>query len=105
MSFKKYLEWLEFHRSALAFNSKSDESVPHPGGILNDDFLKKNKITQTELSKMIGCTHAKVNEVINGKRGITPEFALDLEGVTEIKAETWMRMQVYFDLNQLRLKQ
>jgi plasmid maintenance system antidote protein VapI len=42
----------------------------HPGKVLAEIYLKEMALTQTELSKKIGCSHAKVNEIINGKRGV-----------------------------------
>lgn len=103
MDFLEYLNWLDAHRSTFA-SPPNEELPPHPGKILEEDYLKKHGFTQTELSRRLGCTHAKVNEVIRGKRGVTPEFALDLEQVTQIKAETWMRIQLYHDLYLARAK-
>ena len=73
----------------------------HPGEVLKQELAEK-KISQTKLAQMLGCTHAKVNEVIRGKRGVTARFACELEKVTSIKAEAWMRMQVYYDIALLR---
>lgn len=105
MSFKKYLEWLDFHRSMLEPKVNQIIAPPHPGAVLNQEYLMKFGISQTEFAKKIGCTHAKINEVIHKKRGVTPMFALDLEAVTSIKAETWMRLQAYYDLYRLRERQ
>ena len=47
------------------------------------------------IAKMLGCTHAKVNQIINGKRGITPEFAIQLEHVLGTSAEIWVNLKAH----------
>ena len=76
----------------------------HPGKILAGLHLEDLGWSQTRLAQEIGCSHAKVNEVINGRRGISPEFALDLERVLGISAETWLRLQADYDLHVARKK-
>ena len=56
------------------------------------------------MAQEIGCQPRKVNEIINGKRGITPDFALDLERVLGTTAEMWVRLQAEFDLAAVRKK-
>ena len=74
----------------------------HPGELLQRLYLDEMKMTQTELAEKIGCRHAQVNLVINGKRGITPEFALELERVLKVDAETWLNLQLKHDLWEAR---
>ncbi len=50
----------------------------HPGEILAEEFLNPAGITQTAFAEKIGWTRARLNELINGKRGITADAALDL---------------------------
>jgi addiction module HigA family antidote len=76
----------------------------HPGEILIEVYLAQLKWSQKKLAEEIGCTHRKVNEIINGKRSISPEFALDLESVLGTEAEMWVRLQAEFDLYQARKK-
>ncbi len=61
-------------------------------------------LSQSELARQLGCAHRKVNEIINGKRGITPDCALDLERVLGTTAEMWVNLQAAFDLAQARRK-
>lgn len=70
----------------------------HPGEMLLEEFLKPMNITQTALAEGIGVTFARVNELINGKRGITPETALRLEAFLGVEAQFWMNMQQTWDL-------
>lgn len=76
----------------------------HPGEILSEIYLSQLGWTQTKLAEEIGCAHRKVNEIINGKRSITPDFALDLESVLDTEAEMWVRLQSEFDLHRARKK-
>ncbi len=48
----------------------------HPGEILLEEFLNPTGITQTAFAEKIGWTRARLNELINGKRGITADAAL-----------------------------
>jgi addiction module HigA family antidote len=75
-----------------------NRSPSHPGEILRDVYLADMGMTQTELSKKIGCSTAKISEIINGKRGITPEFAVDLGEALGTGPEIWANMQCQFDL-------
>ena len=76
----------------------------HPGEILNEIYLNQLGWSQTKLAKELGCAHRKVNEIVNGKRSISPDFALDLEAVLGTEPEMWVRIQAEYDLNQARKK-
>ncbi len=78
---------------------KPNQNPSHPGEILGGIYLADRGINQSELAKMLGCTHAKVNQIINGKRGITPEFAIQLERVLGTSAEMWVNLQATWDLH------
>lgn len=70
----------------------------HPGTVLNEVYMKEMHLNQTQLSEKCGCSPRKINEIINGKRGVSPEFALVLEKVLGTTAEMWVRMQAEHDL-------
>ena len=70
----------------------------HPGVVLNKIYMTEMTLSQTDLAKKCQCSHRKINEIINGKRGISPEFALVLERVLGTTAEMWVRMQADYDL-------
>lgn len=76
----------------------------HPGEILDEIYLSQMGWTQTRLAEEVGCAHRKVNEIVNGKRAISPDFAIDLEQVLGTEAEMWVRLQAEFDLDQARKK-
>jgi len=104
LSFEEYLDWLVANQEFFQNQNKKVLPKPplSPGQYLKQHYLVPNKITQTKLAKMLGCTHAKVNEVIHGKRTITPQFALDLERVLGDPAEHWLSLQANYLLWQAR---
>jgi antitoxin HigA-1 len=70
----------------------------HPGVVLAEIYMKEMGLNQTTLSEKCDCSHRKINEIVNGKRSISPEFALVLEKVLGTTAEMWVRMQAEYDL-------
>ena len=70
----------------------------HPGEMLLKEFLEPMDITQSALAQGIGVTFARINELINGKRGITPDTALRLERFLGVEAQFWMNLQQAWDL-------
>ena len=70
----------------------------HPGEILQEEFLDPLGITQTAISKHLGWSHAKVNEIVSGKRGITPEAALSIADALGTSPELWLNLQKNYDL-------
>jgi antitoxin HigA-1 len=76
----------------------------HPGTILKEMYLDEMELSQADLAERIGCKYAKVNEIVNGKRGITPEFAIDLEKALKIEADMWVSLQGKYDLWKARQK-
>ena len=74
----------------------------HPGEILAEEFLNPAGITQTAFAEKIGWTRARLNELINGKRGITADEALDLAEALGTTAKLWMNLQATCDLNRAK---
>ena len=80
-----------------------DNPLPlHPGRVLAEIYMKEMELNQTHLAKRCGCAPRKINEIVNGKRGISPSFAITLESVLGTSAEMWVRMQAEYDLWQAR---
>ena len=76
----------------------------HPGTVLSEIYMKEMSLNQTTLAKLCQCSPRKINEIVNGKRGISPSFAIVLESTMGTTAEMWVRMQAEYDLWQARLK-
>lgn len=70
----------------------------HPGEMLLEEFLKPLKMTQSELAEKLGVSYPRVNELIHGKRGITPDTALRLERLFGMDAQFWLNLQLAWDL-------
>ena len=70
----------------------------HPGEMLLEEFLKPLGMTQTELADLIQVSYPRVNELINGKRGVTPDTALRLGRLLGTTAEFWLNGQRNWDL-------
>ena len=71
---------------------------PHPGQFLDSRFLKPLSISQTELAAALGVSRRRVNELINGRRGITPDTAVRLAMYFRNDAAFWMHLQVAWDM-------
>ena len=70
----------------------------HPGEMLLEEFLKPMGVTQRDLANAINVPYQRVNEIINGRRGITPSTALRLARVFRVSADFWMNIQLRWDL-------
>lgn len=74
----------------------------HPGEILRHEFLEPLGLTQTELAERIHVPFQRVNELVNGKRGVTPDTAMRLARVFGTTPELWMNLQTNRDLWEAR---
>ena len=70
----------------------------HPGEMLLKEFLEPLGITQTELARHLGWPYARLNEIINGRRGITAASALAVGEALETGPEFWLNLQRDWDL-------
>ena len=70
----------------------------HPGEMLLEEFLRPIGLTQPDLAKAIHVPYQRVNELINGKRGITPSTALRLAKYFGMTVDFWMNLQLRWDL-------
>jgi antitoxin HigA-1 len=74
----------------------------HPGKILSDEYLAPLGITQVALAAHIGVPVQRVNELVRGKRGVTPETAWLLAQAFETTPDFWMNLQAAYDLARTR---
>ena len=70
----------------------------HPGEILLHDFLEPMKRTQQDFAKHLDWTYAKVNEIVNGKRGVSEEAALCFSDALGTSPQFWLNLQANYDL-------
>jgi len=78
--------------------------VEHPGIILREEYLEPLGITQTRLARDTGVSYLRVNELVNGKRSITPDTAMRLSRYFGTTAEYWMNWQSAYDLQKVEQK-
>ena len=76
----------------------------HPGEVLAEDFLKPLSLTQTRLAEHIGVTVQRVNEIVNGRRGISAETAWLLAQAFGTSPRFWLNIQSQYDLATRRPK-
>ena len=76
----------------------------HPGEILLEDFLKPLGITQVALAEHLDIPVQRINELVRGKRGVTPETAWLLASALGTTPELWLNLQTSHDLVRARPK-
>jgi antitoxin HigA-1 len=70
----------------------------HPGEMLLEEFLNPMGISQKDLADNIQVPYQRINEIVNGRRGITPSTALRLAKFFDMSADFWMNLQLRWDL-------
>ena len=70
----------------------------HPGEMLFEEFVKPLGITQSALARRLGISFPRLNEVVHGKRGVTPDTALRLSRVVGMSPDFWLGLQQDWDL-------
>ena len=70
----------------------------HPGEILMEEFLKPMEISQYRLAKDINVPARRINEIVHGKRSITPDTALRLSKYFGLSERFWVNLQARYDL-------
>lgn len=78
-----------------------DELLPsepiHPGEMLKEE-LQARGISQRKFAALIGVSYSVLNEILNGKRPLTTEYALRIEAATGTKAYMWVNMQTAYNM-------
>ena len=74
----------------------------HPGEMLLEEFLIPMSITQRQLADAIHVPYQRINELVNGRRGITPSTALRLAKFFGMSPDFWMNLQLRWDLYHAR---
>jgi len=78
------------------------KNPPHPGRSIRNACLEPLGLSVTEGAEILGITRQTLNNVIHGKSGISPTMAIRLSKAFGSTAETWLRMQLAYDLAQAR---
>lgn len=77
----------------------SNRKATHPGVILLKEFLEPMALTQRALATHIGISVQRVNEIIKGKRGVSPDTAWLLSEAFSTSPEFWLNLQSAYDLS------
>ncbi len=70
----------------------------HPGEMLLEEFIKPLGLTQAELARHLGVSYPRLNEIIKGRRSVTPDIALRLSRVLGMSPDFWLGLQQDWDL-------
>ena len=76
------------------------KNPPHPGETVRYDCLEPLGLSVTEGAKVLGVTRQALNNLVNGKSGISPEMAIRLDKAFGGGAEIWLGLQMDYDLAQ-----
>ena len=79
----------------------SKRTSTHPGEVLKSEFIEPLGLTQTQLAKHLNIPIQRINELVRGKRGITPDTAWLLSKSLGTSPEFWMNLQVNYDLTSI----
>ncbi len=83
----------------------TDRSPTHPGEMLLQEFLIPMGISQRELADAIRVPYQRINEIVNGHRGVTPGTALRLAKFFGLSPDFWMSLQLRWDLYYAQLSE
>jgi antitoxin HigA-1 len=75
----------------------------HPGSLIKSD-LDELGLSVVKAAKALGISRQQLHSVIAGRAGVTPEMAVRLEKALGSTADTWLRMQMNYDLARIRVK-
>jgi len=82
--------------SDMIANNMYPSNIIHPGEMIKDE-IEYRGISQKALAAEIGVPASVLNEVLNGKRAVTTEYALLLEAALGIEADIWLRLQTEYN--------
>ena len=78
------------------------KNPPHPGGFVRRQCVEPLGLTITQAAAALGVTRTTLSELVNEKRGISPEMAVRLSQVFGASAAAWLTQQAHYDLAQVR---
>ncbi len=77
----------------------------HPGKMLREEFLEPMELSQREVAKAIKVPYQRLNELVNGRRGLTPSTALRLAKFFGTTPGFWINLQIRWDLYHARQRE
>lgn len=95
------IKGIDSHRIA---NNMTSSMLIHPGEMIKDE-IEARGLSQKKLSEMTGISATVVNEILNGKRSVSAEYALLFEAALGIDADIWMGLQTDYDKQKAKANQ
>jgi addiction module HigA family antidote len=78
------------------------KNPPHPGLVVFEECIAPSGLTITQAAEALGVTRNTLSELVNGKRGISPEMAVRLTKVFGGTEQGWLVQQAQYELAQVR---
>src|ERR1700734_2912815 len=78
------------------------KNPPHPGRIVREDCMPELGLTTGAAAEALGVSRQTLDKIVNSRGSVTPEMAIRFEKVFGSSAETWLRLQLAYDLAQAR---
>ena len=82
-------------------NDMMSSELIHPGEMIKDEIAARG-ITQKDLAKKMNVSYSVFNEILNGKRPVTTEYALMLEAVLGTNASIWLGLQAEYNMQKVK---
>lgn len=83
-------------------NEMMSSELIHPGEMIKDEIMARG-LTQKKLAQQMGVSYTVFNEILNGKRPVTTEYALMLEAVLGTNANIWLGLQADYNMQKIIL--
>jgi addiction module HigA family antidote len=98
------VEIVDYHQAAGEMTMKPSEPLDpiHPGEILLEDFMKPLGISINQLARDLDVPPNRIGAIVNGNRSITADTALRLGTYFRVSPETWLGLQIDYDLRLTR---
>ena len=80
----------------------TERRATHPGEVLLEEYIKPLRLVQSTLARDLGISTNRLNELVNGKRGVSADTALRLAQRFKTSAEFWMNLQSAYELTEAR---
>jgi antitoxin HigA-1 len=78
------------------------KNPPHPGSVVLDECIEPLGLSITQAAEALGVSRVGLSELVNGRRGISPEMAVRLSKAFGGSAESWLVQQAQYDLAQVK---
>ena len=92
------ISWITINEKVIEMRIPQKRQPTHPGEVLLKEFLEPMGLSQIQFAKHLGWTYTRVNEIVNGKRGISSDTALSFSEAFSVSVDFWLNLQTAYDL-------